>query len=102
MRVVRVCGDGSALADAFGWVLNGFLQEPELRPIADEYLNDAGDSAIEELSTMCVADGIFGYSFARSANSTTDGRSLIEIVRAEPLVHDVLDEQRLAPKSPRP
>lgn len=93
--------DGSALAGALGWSLNGFLQaEPELRPIAEEYLNDAGESALEDLSTMCVGDGIFGYGFARSSTWTSTGQSLGEIVQAEPRIREVLDEQRLGTEKP--
>ncbi|SNR89231.1 Secretory lipase [Haloechinothrix alba] len=93
--------DGSALAGALGWTLNGFLQTyPDLRPIADEYLNDAGKSALEDLSTKCVGGGIFGHAFTRSSDWTTTGRSLGEIVRAEPRLREVLDEQRIGTEKP--
>ncbi|MBB3666304.1 dienelactone hydrolase [Prauserella sediminis] len=93
--------DGSALAGALGWTLNGFLQTyPDLRPIADEYLNDAGKSALEDLSTKCVGGGIFGHAFTRSSDWTTTGQSLGEIVQAEPRLREVLDEQRIGTERP--
>ncbi|MER6348305.1 lipase family protein [Streptomyces sp. NPDC001595] len=96
--------DGSALAGALGWSVNGFLQTtPELRDIADRHLNARGKAALNDLSTMCVGDAIFGYGFRESASWTTDGRSLGELVDSEPLLAATLDDQRigkLRPASP--
>lgn len=93
--------DGSALAGALGWSLNGFLQaEPELRPIADRYVNAKGRAALTDLSTMCVGDSIFGYAFAKSTAWTTTGQSLSTIVRNEPLLRATLDSQRIGTLKP--
>ncbi|MHC8421145.1 lipase family protein [Streptomyces sp. NB004] len=96
--------DGGDLAGALGWSLNGFLQtEPALRPIADKYLNAEGREALADLSTMCVGDALFGYGGADSADWTTTGQSLGDIVRAEPVLRDFLAGQRigrLRPDSP--
>ncbi|MGP4005059.1 lipase family protein [Streptomyces sp. 4N124] len=104
LNAVTKAIDGSDLAGALGWSLNGFLQsDPELRPIADAHLNEKGKAALKDLSTMCVGDALFGYAFAKSTNWTKDGRSISEIIRSEPKVQTFLDEQRIgthAPKSP--
>jgi pimeloyl-ACP methyl ester carboxylesterase len=96
--------DGSDLAGALGWSLNGFLQsDPELRPIAEAHLNEKGKAALKDLSTMCVGDALFGYGFASSTKWTKDGRSISEIIRSEPKVQAFLDDQRIGthlPKSP--
>lgn len=96
--------DGSALAGALGWSLNGFLQsDPELRAIADAHLNAAGKAALNDLSTMCVGNAIFGYAFTKSTAWTTDGKSVTDIVKSEPKLQTVLDNQRigrLKPTSP--
>jgi dienelactone hydrolase len=93
--------DGSALAGALGWSLNGFLQaEPDLRPIADRYVNARGRAALADLSTMCVGDSIFGYAFANSTAWTTTGQSLRAIVRAEPRLRATLDAQRIGTMKP--
>ncbi|MEU4659928.1 lipase family protein [Streptomyces sp. NPDC023723] len=93
--------DGSDLAGALGWSLNGFLQtEPALRPIADKYLNQAGRQALEDLSTMCVGDALFGYAFARSGSWTSTGQSLGDIIRAEPALQSFLAEQRIGTRKP--
>ncbi|MFC7811226.1 lipase family protein [Streptomyces olivaceus] len=93
--------DGSDLAGALGWSLNGFLQtEPELRPVADRYINQAGREALEDLSTMCIGDALFGYGGDESTGWTTTGQSISDIVRAEPVLRDFLAEQRIGALRP--
>ncbi|KYK13754.1 MULTISPECIES: lipase family protein [Streptomyces] len=96
--------DGGDLAGALGWSLNGFLQsEPDLRPIADRYINRAGEEALEDLSTMCVGDALFAYGGDSSTAWTTGGQSISDVIRAEPTLQAFLAEQRiggLKPASP--
>lgn len=93
--------DGSALAGALGWSVNGFLQaDPALRPIAERHLNAAGKAALRDLSTMCVGDAISRYGFRRSTQWTADGASLSDIVAAEPRLKAVLDAQRIGRHKP--
>ncbi|MEU6029276.1 lipase family protein [Streptomyces tauricus] len=93
--------DGSELAGALGWSLNGFLQsDPELRPIAEAHLNAAGRAALADLSTMCVGDALFGYGYAKSTKWTTDGRSISEIIAATPELKTYLDGQRIGRLKP--
>ncbi|MFE1955347.1 lipase family protein [Streptomyces sp. NPDC059524] len=96
--------DGTDLVGALGWSLNGFLQsDPELRPIAEAHLGAKGAAALKDLSTMCVGDAIFSYSSQRSSSWTNDGKSLAQIIEAEPRLQAFLAEQRigrLRPASP--
>ncbi|WP_030179509.1 alpha/beta fold hydrolase [Streptomyces sp. NRRL S-813] len=93
--------DGSELAGAIGWSLNGFLQtDPDLRPIADAHLNASGKAALKDLSTMCVGDAILHYGYARSTRWTTDGRSVSDIIRSTPAFRDFLDTQRIGRLKP--
>jgi len=93
--------DGSALAGALGWAVNGFLQsDPSLRPIADRHLSAAGTAALDDLSTMCVGDAILKYGFHKSSEWTTDGSSLSAIVAAEPKLRATLDAQRIGTRKP--
>ncbi|MHC3473190.1 alpha/beta fold hydrolase [Streptomyces sp. 7R007] len=93
--------DGSELAGALGWSVNGFLQsDPALRPIADAHLNAAGQAALKDLSTMCVGDAIFAYDHARSTRWTTDGQSLSDIIQQEPTLKAFLSEQRIGTLEP--
>ncbi len=93
--------DGSDLAGALGWSVNGFLQsDPALRPIADAHLNAKGRAALTDLSTMCVGDALFAYNSARSSAWTTDGRPLGDIIAAEPALRAFLDDQRIGTMRP--
>ncbi|MFE2463528.1 lipase family protein [Streptomyces sp. NPDC059402] len=93
--------DGGDLAGALGWSLNGFLQtEPALRPIADRYINEAGQAALKDLSTMCVGDALFGYGGRSSTDWTKTGQSLSHIIRAEPALQAFLAEQRIGTLRP--
>lgn len=93
--------DGSALAGALGWSLNGFLQsDPELKAFADAHINAAGKAALSDLSTMCVGDSIFGYAFKKSSSWTTDGKSISAIVADTPALQKVLDDQRIGKLKP--
>ncbi|MCQ4212609.1 lipase family protein [Streptomyces longispororuber] len=93
--------DGTDLVGALGWSLNGFLQsDPELRPIADAHLNDKGRAALEDLSTMCVGDAIISYTSRKSSSWTTDGKSLEQIIQAEPKLQEFLARQRIGKLKP--
>ncbi|MFF7981480.1 lipase family protein [Streptomyces sp. NPDC007901] len=93
--------DGSELAGALGWSLNGFLQsDPSLKPIAEAHLNDAGKAALTDLSTMCVGDALLGYGYAKSTKWTTDGRSISDIIATTPALQAFLDSQRIGTLKP--
>ncbi|MEU6813190.1 lipase family protein [Streptomyces sp. NPDC046831] len=93
--------DGTELAGALGWSLNGFLQsEPELEPLANARLNATGKAALADLSTMCVGDSLFRYGFARSTRWTTDGKSIGDIIRSTPELTAFLDSQRIGKLKP--
>ncbi|GAA2542801.1 MULTISPECIES: lipase family protein [Streptomyces] len=93
--------DGSALAAALGWAINGFAQaEPGLRDVVDAHVNATGRTALEEISTTCVGDGIFRYGFTRSTKWTASGKSIAEVMAGEPRARAVLDKQRLGTLRP--
>ncbi|MFF7333979.1 lipase family protein [Streptomyces sp. NPDC008150] len=88
--------DGSDLAGALGWSLNGFLQsDPALKPLAEAHLSAKGKAALADLSTMCVGDALLGYGFTKSSAWTNDGESLGDIIAAEPAIQAFLDDQRI-------
>ncbi|GAA1903901.1 alpha/beta fold hydrolase [Streptomyces sodiiphilus] len=88
--------DGSALVGALGWSVNGFAQsDPDLREVVEANINDTGRAALEDLSTMCVGDAIFGYGFTKSNKWVTGGASLGDIIAADPKARAALDRQRI-------
>ncbi|MFF4659168.1 lipase family protein [Streptomyces sp. NPDC001381] len=101
LAAVTAAIDGSDLAGALAWSVNGFVQsDPELKPIADAHLNAAGKAALKDLSTMCVGDALLAYNSARSTSWTTDGSSISDIVRSEPALSAFLAEQRIGTVKP--
>ncbi len=93
--------DGSALAGALGWSVNGFAQsDADVRDIVDANVNATGRDALRDISTMCVGDAIFRYGFTQSGKWTESGKSLGEIIAAEPEARAVLDDQRVGDRRP--
>jgi hypothetical protein len=71
-----------------------------MRSVAEATLNDAGRAALADASTMCVGDAVIRYGFARSTAWTTSGKSVADIIAAEPAAQAVLDEQRIGAIKP--
>ncbi|MFF7791472.1 lipase family protein [Streptomyces sp. NPDC007991] len=93
--------DGSVLAAALGWAINGFVQAyPDMRAAAEANLNDAGRKALADTSTMCIGDAMLGYGFSRSSTWTKSGKSVAEIIAADPRSQAILDEQRIGTLKP--
>ncbi|MER5515575.1 lipase family protein [Streptomyces sp. NPDC048254] len=104
LTAVTAAIDGTDLAGALGWAVNGFVQsDPALRPIVDAHLGAAGRAALADLSTMCVGDALLAYGSQHSTAWTTDGSSISDIIGEEPALQAFLDDQRIgrtAPASP--
>jgi dienelactone hydrolase len=93
--------DGSALAGALGWSINGFAQaEPALREVVEANVNATGRAALEDIATTCVGDAILGHGFTKSTKWTSSGKSLAEVLAGEPRAQAVLDAQRLGALTP--
>ncbi|MCX4389486.1 lipase family protein [Micromonospora peucetia] len=93
--------DGSALAGALGWSMNGFAQsDPALRDVVEANVNTTGRAALKDMSTMCVGDVLFGYGFTKSTRWTTSGRSLGDVIAASPQAQAALDRQRIGTLKP--
>ncbi|MEV8455903.1 lipase family protein [Streptomyces sp. NPDC052095] len=93
--------DGSALAGALAWSINGFAQsDPDLRAVVDANVNAAGRAVLADASTMCVGDAILGYGFAKSNKWTNSGASLGEVIAGDPRAQAALDKQRIGTLKP--
>ncbi|QDI72895.1 triacylglycerol lipase [Streptomyces calvus] len=93
--------DGSALAAALGWSINGFAQTyPELREVLDANINATGRAALKDIATTCIGDAIFGYGFTRSTKWTVSGESIGAVIAREPEARAILDKQRLGMTKP--
>ncbi len=93
--------DGSALAVALAWTINGMAQSrPDIVPALDRYLNDTGRSVLKAAATQCVGDGILSYAFTRTTSLTRDGSSLSQILDREPGLRQVVADQRIGLSRP--
>ncbi|MFD0020284.1 lipase family protein [Streptomyces sp. NPDC058382] len=93
--------DGSALAGALAWSINGFAQaDSDLRDVVEANVNAAGKAALKDASTMCVGDAILGYGFAKSSKWTNSGKSIGDVIAAEPRAQAALDKQRIGNLKP--
>ncbi|MFF8713500.1 lipase family protein [Streptomyces sp. NPDC015184] len=93
--------DGSALAGALAWSISGFAQsDPDLRAIVDANISATGRAALADASTMCVGDALFGYGFTKSNKWTNSGKSLGDIIAADPRARAALDKQRIGTLKP--
>jgi len=93
--------DGSALAGALAWSINGFAQaDPDVRAVVEQNISDSGRAVLADASTMCVGDALFGYGFAKSSKWTKDGRSLGEVIASAPAAQAALDNQRIGRLKP--
>ncbi|MEU6847342.1 lipase family protein [Streptomyces sp. NPDC046716] len=93
--------DGSALAGALAWSISGFVQAyPQMRDVVDRNVSDSGKAVLKDASTMCIGDALFGYGFAKSSKWTKDGKSIADVIAAEPAAQAVLNEQRIGTMKP--
>lgn len=93
--------DGSDLAAAIGWAVNGLAQSyPEVRPLVATHVNAAGQAVLKDVSTMCDGEAILKYSGAHTRAWTTNGTSVNDIVAAEPVLQKVFAAQRIGTQRP--
>lgn len=93
--------DGSALAAALGWSINGFAQaEPALKQVVDEHINTKGRAALDDIATTCVGDAILRHGFTKSTQWTRSGASIARVIADEPRARAVLDKQRIGTLKP--
>ncbi|WP_265445777.1 lipase family protein [Flexivirga meconopsidis] len=93
--------DGNLIAGVIGYSLNGFAQSyPQIRPVIDANINAAGRAALQDISTQCIGDTISSYAFRKTSSWTTSGKSMSDIIAANPAAKQVLDEQRIGRSRP--
>lgn len=88
--------DGTSLAGALGWALNGFVQSyPQLAPIVAAETSDAGKAKLKQLEQRCVVDGITAFAFRSSSSLTRTGETLDQVIARYPAAQAVVDAQRI-------
>ncbi len=94
--------DGSALAVALAWTINGMIQyNPELGYKIDVYMNQKGKDFLADSVDRCVGDGLIKYAFTKTSSLTKDGSSLAQILKKEPQMKATVDAQRIGKLKPK-
>lgn len=102
LNAVMRTADGSLLTAVIGFAVNGFVETyPELQAIIDAETNDAGKTALANISTGCIGNGLFGYGFQKTSKWTKSGRTIAEVVDATPQVKAIVDAQRIGNIKPQ-
>lgn len=93
--------DGSTLTGAIGYAINGMVARyPSLKDVVDRNLNDAGRAALTDIAGLCTLDLRSAYGGHTTAEWTTSGARLGELIRTEPDALRVLDHQRIGNRAP--
>ncbi|NYH45771.1 hypothetical protein HNR22_005498 [Micromonospora jinlongensis] len=93
--------DGTELVGAIGWNLNGFVQsDPSFQALLDKHLSFIGRAVLKDLSTRCLWDAMFTYSYQRSTAWTKTGQSISAIFAADPQFRVPFEQQRIGTQKP--
>lgn len=86
--------DGGAVAGVLGFAINSYLNRyPEAKSMADELLNDTGKTVLRKLSHACIVESVEIAGFRKSSDYTKDGSSFGKLLRTNPLMQRILNEQ---------
>lgn len=93
--------DGSILAGAIGWAINGFAERnPELAAKKDAILNPYGRRIVDAVSGMCVEETGLLTMGQDTRAWTVDGRSIADHIAGSPEFSRIVDEQRIGRLTP--
>ena len=93
--------DESSIVGAAGYFINGLAQSnASFRRFVDENANATGKAALEKLKTQCIADSIGSFGFQKTSSWTNSGKSLSELVAADPEILALVREQRIGRQTP--
>ena len=96
LNAVMRTADGTTLTAVIGYAINGFLQTyPQLQSILDTETNAAGKAALAKIKTQCIGDSVTAYAFSKTSKWTKSGKTVGQIVAANPTVKAIVDEQRI-------
>lgn len=84
------------------YTINGSFQSyPEFKETVYSILNPKGLSALNRLSTSCLADAAIEDGFTRTAEWTKSGKSLLQEIQARPDFLAAIEKQRIGTIKPR-
>jgi hypothetical protein len=94
-------GEGSTLIGAVGYFLNGALRtNPEIGPVLDRILNDAGRAMMRNTANQCVGETLLNYSFQHTSQWTKTGEPLGSAIANDPIGRRIIEEQAVGNLTP--
>lgn len=93
--------DGTLIMGAIAYAINGLADRyPEVKDLVERETNARGKAVLRAASTQCIADTALTYGLQRTSTWTTSGKSLTEIITADPRMREIMAEQRLGSLKP--
>ncbi len=93
--------DGSTIAGAIGFAINGLTQRyPLVADVVQRETNSSGKAALKHISTSCIGDIIPAFGFQQTKNWTRTGETLSSVIARSPVVQKVVGEQRIGRLKP--
>lgn len=99
LRLLAPAIDGSPYFAFLGYALVGLAAD--YRVDLDALLNDRGNEIAAELESQCMFESLRRYAFTRSTTLTRDGRSIAQVLDAEPFATIVAEQLLGDGRAPR-
>ncbi|WP_042938240.1 lipase family protein [Rhodococcus sp. AW25M09] len=93
--------DGTILTGVIGYTLNGLLNsDPDLQPIVDGNINDAGKAMLNLVADQCVGETILNVGLHRTNEYTKTGEPLSVVLDRLPRAQEILAKNKIGERTP--
>ncbi|MEU7145986.1 lipase family protein [Nocardia sp. NPDC046473] len=100
LNLFRYAEGGMSLG-AGGFFLKSLISSyPEAKIAVDEMLSDKGRQFLDTTAAQCVGGAMLSYALQPSNSLTKDGRSMAQVLEADPRTAQVLEEMMLGRAGP--
>jgi pimeloyl-ACP methyl ester carboxylesterase len=93
--------DGGILTGVIGYTLNGLLNsDPELQPIIDDNINEAGKAMLNLVANQCVGETILNVGLHRTNEYTETGEPMSVVLDRLPKAQEILAKNKIGERTP--
>lgn len=94
--------DGSSIMPVLGYSINSFIEaDPaKVKPVFDRVFNERGQAFLEDTKRSCIGDASLRWGFTQTKTLTKSGRSLYDVVSADPELLAIIAEHRVGNNRP--
>jgi len=93
--------DGTILTGVIGYTLNGLLKsDPDLQPLIDENINDAGQAMLRQVANQCVGETILTVGLHRTTEYTRTGEPMSVVLDRLPKAQEILAKNKIGLRTP--